>query len=44
MGVANSCLTNSGPLRIGMLSVAGSDAQVGCSLLAACSYMYLAAA
>lgn len=30
MGLANSYLTSSGPLRIGMLSVAGSDAQVTC--------------
>ncbi len=28
LGMANSSLTDSGPLRIGMLSVAGSDAQV----------------
>ena len=28
LGMANTCRTNSGSLRIGMLSVAGSDAQV----------------
>ncbi len=32
MGLANSYLTHSGPLRIGMLSVAGSDAQVICCI------------
>ena len=35
LGMANSCLTSNGPLRIAMLSVAGSDAQVGCQLVPA---------